>query len=448
MILDNLSSLADHITQSGDAFFRGYVALGRPFLNVMNIIFGHLFDISLIVLTLLSMIYLFTTIYVMFRKKEPYKEVPLEGHNLPFVTIQIPTRNELVALKCAEKCLEFDYPKDSYEILIGDDSDSMEFSKAIADFASANGIKVFKRENNDGYKPGNLNNLLQHSRGEYIAIFDSDFLPQKDFLRRIIAPMARDSSIAAVQARWKFSNSDQNYVSIVGATIVSIVHRVALPFFNKRRRLSILCGSAEAIRKDVLVKLGGWKHGSLTEDIEYSLRLLKNGCKIQYLPQLECESEVPYKPKDLYRQQMRWAYGVISSIKDHFRSLFLKKNSLTLEDKLLVTYVFSGYLFTLTIFAVFIFGILKIVTHVPEPIQFGRFFYETAINLLWTSGLLITGVLSIKWAGSKRKTQDLVLGAVSYGLVTTYYVNIGIVKVLAGKHMPWFLLSKQGKANT
>ncbi|MFH1181586.1 MAG: glycosyltransferase [Candidatus Woesearchaeota archaeon] len=449
MILESLSLVAEEVTLRGDQFFQLYGAFGRPFLNFMNAVFSNLFDISLVILTLLSLIYLLTMIYVRFRKKEPFKELPLAGDNVPFVTVQIPTRNEVIALKCAEKCLEFDYPKGRYEILIGDDSDQADVSKALAEFASSHdGIKVLKREKNEGYKPGNLNNMLQYSNGEYIVVFDSDFLPPKDFLRRIIAPMVNDGNIAAVQARWKFSNSDQNYVSIVGGTIVAIVHRVALPFFNKRRRLSILCGSAEAVRKDVLVKLGGWQNGSLTEDIEYSLRILKNGYRIQYLPQLECESEVPFKPKDLYRQQMRWAYGVISAVKEHFKALFFRKNPLSVEDKLLVLYVFSGYLFTLTIFAVFAFGILKIITHTPEPIQFGRFFFETVINIIWTSGLLITGVYSIKWAGSKRSARALVLGAVTYGLVTTYYVNKGIVKVLAGKPMPWFLLSKQGKANS
>jgi cellulose synthase/poly-beta-1,6-N-acetylglucosamine synthase-like glycosyltransferase len=448
MMIESLSQFAEQVALKGDQFFQLYGAFGRPFLNFLNVIFSHLFDISLVLLTLLSLVYLLSTIYIMFRKKESYIEAPLAGQDVPFITVQIPSRNEIVALKCAEKCLEFDYPKDRYEILIGDDSDNAHVSKVFADFAASHaGVNVLKREKNEGYKPGNLNNLLKYSKGEYIVVFDSDFLPQKDFLRRIIAPMVSDSSIGAVQARWKFSNSDQNYVSIVGATIVAIVHRVALPFFNKRRHLSILCGSAEAVRKDVLLKLGGWKSGSLTEDIEYSLRLLKSGYKIQYLAQLECDSEVPFKPKDLYRQQMRWAYGVISAVKEHFRDLFFKKNPLNLEDKMLVVYVFSGYVFTLTIFAVFAFGILKIITHAPEPIHFGKFFFETAANIIWTSGLLLTGVFSMKWAGSKRSVRSLVAGAVTYGLVTTYYVNKGILKVFAGKPMPWFLLSKQGKVN-
>ncbi|MBN2454837.1 glycosyltransferase [Candidatus Woesearchaeota archaeon] len=440
--LSIVTAFLQQVTEIGEFFFTQYDELGRPFLNFLNAGFSHIFDVFLILLTVVSFGYLLTTIYVKFRKREPYKEAPFEGE-LPFVTIQIPTRNELAAINCAQKCLDFDYPKEKYEVLIGDDSSDASVSGELALFAEKHeNVRVIKREKNDGYKAGNLNNMLAHSKGEFVVLFDSDFLPEADFLKRIIAPMLHDRGIAAVQARWKFANADQNLVSLLGATIVAIVHRVALPFFNKRRRLSILCGSAEAVRKDVLVKLGGWRHGSLTEDIEYSLRLLKEGHRIQYLPELECASEVPYTPKDLYRQQMRWAYGVISSLKEHFK-IFLSRK-LNLEDKLLVVYVFSGYIFTITMFAVFLFGALEIITHEPEAINFAKFFLETGKNFLWTSGLLVTGIYSLKKAGSNRKIRQIALATARYGIITTYYVNIGILKVLTGKPMPWFLLSKKG----
>jgi cellulose synthase/poly-beta-1,6-N-acetylglucosamine synthase-like glycosyltransferase len=400
--------------------------------------------VFLIILTLVSLAYLLTTLYVIFKKKNPYKEKAVDEKKLPFVTIQIPTRNELVAIRCAEKCIEFDYPKNKYEILIGDDSDKLEVSSELTAFAEKHDlVRVIKRKSNDGYKAGNLNNMLPHSKGEFVVLFDSDFTPPKDFLKRIIAPMLYDKRIAGVQARWKFVNLEQNKISVLGASIVASVHHMALPFFNNRRKLSILCGSAEAVRKDILQELGAWKHGSLTEDIEYSLRLFKKGYKIQYLPELECASEVPYKPRDLYRQQMRWAYGVISSVREHLKDIFFSKK-LNLEDKLLILYTFSGYIFSVALAVVIIFGILSIITHEPEPINFSRFFFETGRNLLWTSGVLITGAYGLSKCGSGKKIGKMVLSALSYGLIVTYYVNVGIFRALMGKPMPWFLLSKSG----
>ncbi|MAG15553.1 hypothetical protein CMO88_00675 [Candidatus Woesearchaeota archaeon] len=426
----------------GELFFKQYNELGRPILDFLHVIFNNMFYALLFVLMLISAIYLLTTIYIMFNKKEPYKEKKLE--NFPFVTVQIPTRNELAALRCAEKCLEFDYPKDKYEILIGDDSDKPEVSAQIKSFAEKHAIvKAFKRENNSGYKAGNLNNLLPHSKGKYLVLFDSDFMPPKDFINRIVAPMEHDNVIEGVQARWKFSNANQNLVSVLGSTIGAIFHHLALPFFNKRKRLSVLCGSAEAVRKSTLENLGGWEHGSLTEDIEYSLRLLENGKKIQYLPELECENEVPFKPGDLYRQQKRWAYGVIFSLREHARKLFLGKK-LNLEEKLLVSYIFSGYLLSTALAAVLIVGMLSIITHEPQSINFAKFFLETGRNIMVTSGLLIAGIYSLSKIGYWKKIPHMLIASFSIGLIVTYHVNIGIIRVLMGKSMQWFLLNKKG----
>lgn len=444
-------TLVNGLAEKGDFFFQKYNEFGRPFLDFMHVIFQNLFYAALFILSLISLVYIIATLFVMLRKKEPYLEKPLSDSDseLPVVTVQIPTRNELAAIRCAEHCLAFDYPEDKYEILIGDDSDNPVFSGKLAAFAAENSamVRVLKRQSNSGYKAGNLNNMLPHSKGEFLVLFDSDFIPQADFLRRIIAPMVHDQSIAGVQARWTFFNAEQNLVSVLGATIGVSVHHVALPFSNKRRRLSILCGSAEAVRKDLLEKMGGWQHGSLTEDIEYTLRLLKNGYKIQYLPNLECASEVPFKPRDLYRQQMRWAYGVTSAVKDHFKDLVSSKK-LTAEDKFMLSYVFSGYPFSSALFAVLLLGVASIITHRPEPVDFARFFLETGRNILVTSGLLVTGVYALAKSGNAKKIWHMLVSSVSYGLIVTYYVNVGIFKVLAGKPMEWFLLNKQGNSRS
>lgn len=441
-LVETWQLLVQETVDIGGLLFQQYNELGRPVLNFLHTIFNNLFYASLFVIGIISLVYLFTTLYVMLNRKEPYREKRLES--FPFVTVQIPTKNELVALRCAEKCLEFDYPKDKYEILIGDDSDKPEISKQIKAFADKHGlVKVFRRAEKSGYKAGNLNNLLPRSKGEYLVLFDSDFIPPKDFVKRIIAPMVHDKSIAGVQARWMFVNTGQNIISVLGATIVGIVHHVALPFFNKRRQLSVLCGSAEAVRKDLLQKLGGWEHGSLTEDIEYALRLLENGHRIQYLPELECGSEVPHTAKDLYRQQKRWAYGVVYSLKEHFKKLFVE-GKLNTEEKFLLSYFFSGYMLSIGLAAVMLFGILSILTHEPQAIDFAKFFSETGRNILVTSGLLLAGTYSLKRIGYANKIPHMVLSAFSYGLVATYHVNVGIFKALIGKPMKWFLLEKNG----
>ena len=289
-----------------------------------------------------------------------------------------------------------------------------------------------------------LNNMLKHSKGEILVIFDSDFVPQEDFLSRIVKPFMRDKDVAGVQARWKLINANQNMISVLGATIVSTCHQITIPFMYNGRKITFLCGSAEAIRKNVLIELGGWENGNLTEDIEFSLRLLENGYKIEYLDDLECDSEVPYTLKDLYKQQMRWAYGVIYSWKKHFFDIWKSKH-LNFIDKFYMGGIFcSGYLISVLLAGLFITGTLSFITHKPAPIEWGRFFYELIRNIVLTSGLILASVVALKKANNHKLAFPMIASSFSYGIIVTYYVNIGIFKALFKTPMEWYMLNKQG----
>lgn len=413
----------------------------RAILDKINLIFDSFFNFLLFLTIVLSLTYLTITIYTFFSKRKSQERYDFYEEKAPFVTVQIPTYNELAAIQCAKKCLEFDYPKDKYEIIIGDDSSNKEVSRRISTFAKSHKlIRITRRGNNLGYKAGNLNHMLKFSKGELLVIFDSDFAPPEDFLRKIVVPF-RDSSVGAVQARWNISNANQNIISILGSTITSVCHQIILPFTFRKKKLSFLCGSAEAVRKDVLIKLGGWKHGSLTEDIEYSLRLLKNGYSIIYLEDLTCDGEAPHKPVDLYRQQMRWAYGVISSFKEHGYSILTNKKKVA-EEKVYIYLTISGYMLSFLIMSLFLTGFISFITHRPEPINLSLFFSELGRNVLFTSGLVVTAIVA-QGMNKNAKSMMRVIGSFfSYGFVVVYYVNKGILSALFNKKMEWFMLSK------
>ncbi len=429
------------------SFFIKYNTIGRRILDFLHIIFDSMFNVLLFMAVVISVFYYVVSFYaILKKKKEPNMQDPeLQDGKLPFVTVQIPTFNELAAIRCAKSCLNFDYPKDRYEILIGDDSSIPEISEKLDDFARGQrSVRIFKRKSNEGYKPGNLNNMLKHSKGEILVIFDSDFVPQADFLSRIVRPFMRDKKIAGVQARWKLINSNQNLISILGATIVSTCHHITIPFMYNRRKIAFLCGSAEAVRKDVLISLGAWESGNLTEDIEFSLRLLEKGYKIEYLDDLECDSEVPFTLKDLYRQQMRWAYGVVYSWKKHFFDL-LRSRHINTIDRIYMAGIFcSGYLLSVLLAALFITGTLSFVTHALAPIEWGKFFYELTRNVILTSGLIFASVVALSRANKAKLSLPMIASSFSYGLVVTYYVNVGIFKALAETPMEWYMLNKQG----
>lgn len=419
---------------------------GRIMLDYMHAVFDKIFYIFLYMTVGITLFYLALSLFAIFSKRKT-AEKSFDIAKAPFVTVQIPTRNELIALRCAEKCLEFDYPKDRYEILIGDDSNKPEISRKLREFADMHEqVRVIKRKSNVGFKPGNLNSMLKHSRGEILVIFDSDFAPEKDFLKRIVAPFVHNKNISAVQARWNFSNFDQNYVTVLASTIVYVFHHIVLSFMEKFNTGS-LCGSAEAVKKSDLINMGSWKSGSLTEDVEYSLRLHKTKKKIVYLPMLECYSDVPFKAKDLYKQQMRWAYGVISSYITHIKDLMLGR-TLSIKQKILSLFAGFGYTLPVFIMLLFVFGIFSFVTAKPGPIDIPKFVRETGINILLTSGLIFASFVSLHKAGKLKYSLKMLASSFSIGIVTTFYVNKGIIKSIFRKPMEWYLLDKNQNYNS
>ncbi|MCB9358729.1 glycosyltransferase [Candidatus Woesearchaeota archaeon] len=411
----------------------------RLILDFLHIIFDNIFYFLLYIFIGISAIYvIFTIISMIWNPK--YKERKLDFSKAPTVTIQIPTRNEIIALRCARKCLEFDYPKDRFKIMIGDDSNDAEVSAEIDAFAAKHDqITVIRRKDNIGFKPGNLNNMLKHTKSDIIVIFDSDFVPGKDFLKRIVAPFTYDKDVAAVQSRWKFLNSRQNFITVLGTTIQSVVHYIFLPIMATSH-VAFLCGSGEAVRRSTLVKLGGWRSGALTEDIEYSLRLHRNTKKVVYLDNLPCLNELPDSLKDLYKQQMRWAYGVIAAYKMH--SVGVMRSSYSMIKKIYAFCMAFGYLTPIFILLLVAFGVLSFVTHPPGPLDVVRFLTETGRNILVTFGLMVASVIALLKAKQMKIIWKSLLSSFSIGFVITYFVNVGIFKALFNKPMQWFLLKK------
>jgi cellulose synthase/poly-beta-1,6-N-acetylglucosamine synthase-like glycosyltransferase len=438
--MPNIIEIIRGLWTSDPVILQWYIDNGRVILDYLHVVFDGLFSFFLYIAMIFTVVYLFMSVYTAIKKKSR-TEKGFDLKKAPFVTIQIPTRNEIIALRCAKRCLDFDYPKNRYEILIGDDSDKPEVSKQLAEFAKQHDmVKVLKRKSNVGFKPGNLNNMLKHTNGDFIVIFDSDFTPNKDFLKRIIAPMVNDKEVSAVQARWNFNNFKQNSTSILASTIVYVFHHTVLSFMDMFNTSS-LCGSAEAIRKKDLIELGGWTSGALTEDIEYTLRLYKNNKRLVYLKNLVCFSEVPHLAIDLYKQQMRWAYGVIAAYKKHLLGLLINKK-INLKKKMLSFGSGFGYLMPMLIISLFMTGILSFVTHKPGPLDIAKFLTETGINISLTSGLIVASFLALYKEAKIRYAFRMLVSSFSIGLVTTYYVNKGIFKSILNKPMQWYLLNK------
>lgn len=361
----------------------------------------------------------------------------------PSVTIQIPTFNEPVALRCAKHCLNFDYPKDKFKIIIGDDSTDPKVSKLIDDFVkkNKNRMKVTRRGSNIGFKAGNLNHMLKFSNGEIIIIFDSDYTPSKKFLKRIVRPFAGNEKIGCVQAGWKFSNTDQNIISKFGYSVLMVYQRLIAPI-NERLGISLLFGSGEAVRKDLIISLGGWQEGSLTEDVEFSVRVLKSGYKTVYLDNVKVSSELPYTLKGLRTQQKRWAYGNLRAFLDHANSVLF--GDFSFMQKVMLIFTLLGYLSSFFIVPYIISSTIFFLSTPPAPIDLYKFFIETSKFVIATSGFLLAGVVAL----SKEKRLDMVpivlFSSLTVGVLVAMSVCKGFINALIGKPMQWKIISKKG----
>lgn len=404
-----------------------------------------IFNTVLVAATLFSVLFYVLAIYGVFSRPKRDKDVGrINSKKLPFVTVQIPTYNEPVALRCAEKCLKFDYPENKFEIIMGDDSNDEEVSRMIDEFAEKHKkkIRIIRRPVNEGFKAGNLNNMLKHSRGEVIVIFDSDFIPSKDFLKKIVKPFIGNKKVGAVQSRWEFMNANQNLVSRLYSSILIVYHHLTLPMIN-RFGVSFICGSAEAIRKDVLLKLGGWQNGSLTEDTEFSIRIMEMGYRTIYLQDLVTPGESPFTFNGFKRQQMRWAYGTIRAFMDHKRQILFNKN-FNNKQRFMLFFVLLGYLVSPILALLLVSGTLAFVTNVPGPIDPVEFTRSVSRNLLLTSGFIAASLVALKKNGRLKMFPKLLISSFTAGIVVSFSVAVAIFKSILSRPMDWYMIQKNG----
>jgi cellulose synthase/poly-beta-1,6-N-acetylglucosamine synthase-like glycosyltransferase len=236
--------------------------------------------------------------------------------NLPVVTVQLPIYNEkYVAGRLIDAVCLLDYPKDKLEIQILDDSDdeTFELIKLMVGQLKLGGVNIhhFHRScGRPGYKAGALKAGMKYAKGEFIAIFDADFVPAPCFLKKTIGYFV-DPKIGLVQCKWGHIN--ENYSSVTEAQAISL----DLHFLIEQKAKSLthlfmnFNGSAGIWRTSCIVDAGGWHTTTLVEDLDLSYRAQLKGWKSLFLEDIVVEGELPVQMNAAKRQQFRWAKGSI-----------------------------------------------------------------------------------------------------------------------------------------
>ncbi len=259
--------------------------------------------------------YFIVRLYYRNRRHGPTAQPPPD--NWPTVTVQLPIYNErYVVERLIRSVAGLDYPKDRLEIQVLDDStdDTTGIAGACVEALRDEGCAVthVRRGTREGFKAGALTEGLRTARGEFIAVFDADFVPPPDLLRRVI-PHFADRTVGMVQTRWGHLNRDYSLLTKVQAIFLDghfvMEHgarcRSGL-FFNFN-------GTAGVWRRRCIEDAGGWQHDTLTEDLDLSYRAQLAGWRFVFLPDVVAPAELPVEINAWKTQQHRWAKGSIQT---------------------------------------------------------------------------------------------------------------------------------------
>ena len=259
--------------------------------------------------------YYLVYLYMRHRDQEPRAGAPLDP--LPVVTIQLPLFNEMyVADRLIDAVCRIDYPRDLLEVQVLDDS--TDETRRIAELAVnrlvAQGldIKYIHRTDRTGYKAGALGAGLKVARGEFIGIFDADFIPTPDFLMRLM-PHFSDPGVGMVQARWGHINEDYSLLTKIQAILLDGHFVLEHGGRNRGGRFFNFNGTAGVWRRSAIDDAGGWQHDTLTEDLDLSYRAQLRGWRFLFIPDLIAPAEVPVEMNAFKSQQHRWAKGSIQT---------------------------------------------------------------------------------------------------------------------------------------
>ncbi len=315
--------------------------------------------------------------------------VPIQAEALteyPFVTIQLPVYNEFyVAARLIDNICLLEYPKDRFEVQILDDSDdetSQIIAKKVQEYnALGFDIRQIQRSSRTGFKAGALAHGFESARGEFIAIFDADFLPLPGFLKEVI-PYFGKPKIGVVQTRWSYTNGGYSLLTAAQEFGLNGHFTVEQTGRNEGRHFINFNGTAGVWRRSVILDSGGWNSDTLTEDLDLSYRAQLRGWKFKFVQNIPSPSELPVEMNALRAQQFRWTKGAAQCVRKNLIAV-IRSKSLPLSTKI-------HAFFHLTNSTIFVFVFLLSLLILPVTI-----IKSTTDNFVWLTRL--SSVFMASW---------------------------------------------------
>jgi cellulose synthase/poly-beta-1,6-N-acetylglucosamine synthase-like glycosyltransferase len=319
------------------------------------------------------------------------KDPVFDPEKAPKVTVQLPMYNELfVAERIIETAAAFEYPHDKLEIQVLDDSTDETkdvIAKKVAEVAARGiNIKHIHRVDRTGYKAGALDSAMDRVEGEFIAIFDADFVPEPDFLKRTV-PYFEDEKVGVVQTRWGHLNKSYSLLTELQAFGLNGHFAVEQGGRTAAGHFINFNGTGGIWRKKCIESAGGWEHDTLTEDLDLSYRAQLRGWKFRYLENVIAPAELPITMSALKSQQHRWMKGGAECFRKMAWTILTFKN-VKFSDRLHgLSHLFNSSVFVF----ILIMSLLSLpVLHIKDSfsdlnwvIQFGSIFISSTIFLMY-----------------------------------------------------------------
>lgn len=381
------------------------------------------------------------------KKRMQYFDNITDVESYPKVVTQLPMYNEkTVAIRIIEAAVALDYPKSKHEIQVLDDSNDETIG--IVDEVVArlrdegHNINAIRRVDRVGFKAGALQNGLEQTDAEYVAIFDADFVPYPDFLKKAIPFFIDHDEIGLVQGRWTHLNRKSSLITRSQAMGIDghfMIEQAARSWNNLFMNFN---GTAGVFRCRAIGDSGGWQHDTLTEDMDLSYRMQIAGWKTEYVPDLEVPAEIPEDMNAFKNQQFRWAKGSIQTAKKILPILVKQKVS---KFKLVQAILHLTHYSVHPLMLMMAILSMPVLSFIKFSMPFPLFALLVFAMALATGGPSTMYMVSQHFIGNKKRKAILMIPAMML-TGTGLAVNNAkaVMEALMGKESPFLRTPKKG----
>ena len=332
----------------------------------------------------------YVLMFLYYRHKRDNPEPTRHFAEPPSVTVQLPLFNEATVVeRLLESVARIDWPRDKLEIQVLDDStdETRELARAKVDELRARGLAVeyLHRTDRGGFKAGALASGLSVARGEYVAIFDADFLPEPDVLKRTVDYFT-NPRIGMVQVRWGHLNRDYSLLTRLQSMLLDGHFVIEHTARNRSGRHFNFNGTAGVWRRAAIQGAGGWQHDTLTEDLDLSYRAQMEGWQFVYLRDVTAPGELPVEMTAFKAQQHRWAKGSIQTGLKVLPKIW--KSDLPFKVKSEATFHLTANLSYVLMLAMCVLMLPAVLARLAEPNRLRSAMFDWSVFVLATASVL------------------------------------------------------------